>query len=803
VDQCSAGKPICVRARDCGGGYECLDATSQAACGASSGNTSDCCCIKVICTSNDDCDTPATCDTRRGMCVVPACNPAIPASCPAGKRCVNGTDATGRVVSTCQDVGAAGADTCVLDVGEFSLRAGDTRTLRPTGFSNAGAQVPYASFTFSSTASDKASVDASTGVVTGVATGEATIRATPLPSGTPCDAKVNVYGPADAGTARAIVFNARTGKPMAGVKVLLRKASTSEEQTTGANGAATFAATVAADIKDITAYPAPDAYAPAGYSWVTFTSPGTADLAFYVDPIPDPAKVAGVTGTFDLSLAQPPKGDIKLGIAAFSIAGALSDLSLEGLAGKLVSTDIHVTGIGDYEDVPMPSGLFLMLNNESIKSRIDMYAEGPCTAEAKCNRVLWGLGGQVGLSKISSIIQEVAGTTAASADPAKLLGAVLPFFRKFYHYTQGGLALVDQAAPTGENAPAFSQSITVKPAYLLSQVAPWTIPTLPQSPLDSTKYLSGALVLTGVHVPGQGVVPLGVTAGLDECAESDDVACSSTGAADGKVTCQDDKATAAYNECEGLSQGDIQVDYAPPHDGLEGNRFGTVAIALDIAGVTSGAMYSSILVSFNDTLSNSTGTKNTFPAGSFLGFNKGSFTKATRVYAGTTRIDGADFMRLTFSSGPKNWFVYAPQPPAGTFTVELPPLASGLAASDERLGEVIVQAFKLFSGAGQPATYTALAELNSTNADNLILYTAGFSANVCGVIYPARTCAADADCEVGYTSSYVCNTTAGLCHNPDARVTVKGSADCPAGTRPLPEGTPTICSQVPACEYVP
>ncbi|MEW5854618.1 MAG: Ig-like domain-containing protein [Myxococcota bacterium] len=788
-DTCSLGRKSCRVARECGGGFECQNAADGLAC-----NGDDCCCTKVICESDADCEPPETCDLRRNICRVKECNPE---DCPPGQICINSTDDNGNPVSQCGDPGEITADKCVMDVANFSLTASATRQLRPVGLKNSGAQVPAAQFTYTSSAAGVASVD-NNGVVTGVASGDATITATPVGGSGTCTASVHVYGAVGANDVRAVVFNSRTGKPMTGVKVQLRKTdNTATTLETSATGDVTFTGGgPAADIKDISAFPE----GTPGYTWVTYVAPGTNDVAFYVDPLKDESKVAGVTGTFDTSLAQPPKGDIKLGLAAFSIAGALSDLNLESLVGRTVPTDISIPSVSiDEEDVPLPGGVYLKLNTEDIKTRVDVYADGPCTTEDPCNRILWGLGGQVALNKIAPIISDVAGGDNINA--GAILGAVLPFFRKFYHYVQGGISVVDQAAPATPDAlPNFPQNdIVVKPAYLLSRVAPFTIPTLPSLPEDASQNLSGALVLTGSYVPGQGFVPLGVTAGLDVCENSETSECTSTGAANGKVTCADDTGTPDFDECadNGLAEGDLAVDYAPPHDGLEGYRLATVALALDINSLGSGALFTSVLVSFNDSLPED--SKTTFPAGTFLQFNKGSWSTTSRTYTGTTRVDGADFYRLNLDTADKSWIIYAAPSGSGTFTIEVPPLPDGV--TEVRTANQDIQAFRLFDGAGMPESLSALAAFNSTNFDNLVLYNSAFNTQECAVRYPARECANDAQCAEGFDDGYTCDSGAGVCVNATAGVTVK-SGTCPENAPELTVNGKSVCSRIPACEVV-
>ena len=776
TDVCG-GAQTCRIARDCGGGNEC-----RVPDGGGEG-----CCVKIVCTSNDDCAPPAECDIRRGLCVVPTCDPSNPADCPSGQRCIN-TTVSGVVTSQCQDVTTmATVATCGFDATRFSLRAGETRKLSLVGYATSGAQIPYASVTLTSSDMAVATV-AADGTVTAVAAGTATITGAAT---TACTSTVQVYGAVPTADVRAVVFDNRTGAAISGAKVQLRKTGGGAPVVvdTDANGEATFTAGgPAADVLDISAFSN-------GHTWVTYTQPASNDVAFYLDPLIPTATVAGVTGNFDTSSAQPPTGDIKLGLAAFSIAGALSDLNLLGLIGKSVPTDIVIPSINvNQMDVPLPSGVYLKLSSDDIKGRIDMYADGPCTTANPCKRILWGLGGQVALSKIGPIIQNIAGGTG-DINAAAILSAVLPFFRKFYHYAQGGISVTDITAPVGDAFPAFTQTVTVKPNFLLQKSAKWNIPALPPLPNDPTKSVTGALVLQGSLVPGQGFVPLGLTAGLDACESSSTADCTISPTADGRISCADDPTTTTVNECEGVTPGDVIVDYAPPHDGLEGYPFGTVAVALDINSLGGGDLFTSVLVAFNDQLSAGT---NTFSPASFLAFNKGAWNQGTRTYSGTSRITGADFYRLNLGDSDAQWFVFF-NTTSDTFSVEAPPVPAGV--TGDRVGSADIQGFRLFTGADKPANFTALVGFTSTNFDNLVNYTGAFSTQACAPIYPARDCTGNNTCAAGFDDTYTCDTTAGVCVNDAAGVTAKGAGACAAGTRELMTGTAkAVCSRIPSCE---
>ena len=137
---------------------------------------------------------------------------------------------------------------------------------------------------------------------------------------------------------------------------------------------------------------------------------------------------------------------------------------------------------------------------------------------------------------------------------------------------------------------------------LLGLSANYDVPTMPCSTGQGTSpnctgnaFTSGAVLLSGVIVPGQGIVPLGLTAGLDDPddQDGDDVV-------DGKLD---------YKGENSPGKGKAIIDYAPPHDGLEGNINVTLALALDINALTEGSLAASSVVHITDRY----GSSNTFP----------------------------------------------------------------------------------------------------------------------------------------------------------------------------------------------
>src|SRR5690606_5192594 len=136
------------------------------------------------------------------------------------------------------------------------------------------------------------------------------------------------------------------------------------------------------------------------------------------------------------------------------------------------------------------------------------------------------------------------------------------------------------AAPRNDNN---FENVTMVPNTLLSQSAQYDLPDLPCAPggfvgggarcqLDGrSPFTTGAVVLSGVVVPGQGLVPLGISAALDAAGNTDSF-----------------KGKAQQAGSNAPPEGTFLIDFAPPHDGIEGNLYVTVAIALDFDTLADG-----------------------------------------------------------------------------------------------------------------------------------------------------------------------------------------------------------------------
>lgn len=691
----------CRRNIDCGGGSVCVKAEDGDEFG---------CCEKIFCTVNADCDDTEICDVRRGICVPEdLCDPGV--GCENGDLCVYSGGAP-----QCLDTAPA-ADSCAFSATKIYTTSDKPIEVMATAYAADGTLTPHATFDYevgglTGASADGNSVGASctsdapcTGTVTATTNGGAT-----------CSADFVVYPAVDAADFRVTLFDQTTRSPLSGVRIAARVGTELQEATTDANGSAVFAGQATA-VTAVSAFPT-------GHQWQTLLSPSTNDVALFTVEVPDDSKVAGVKGQFNFDSVSTT-GDIKLGLAGTSISSTVTDLDFATLVGEIAEYNIVLEGVtdADGEIVPLPSGLVLELGPEKIKG--DFVTLGQTG-----KNTLWALGGKVRLSEIGPIISTV--TASDEVNVGSVLTAVLPFFARFDHAVVSGLDLsnIDRPAAPAENAPVpydqwnlpeLSGADAVKLNTLISQSAEYTVPTLPCKPgavdgdgCSDNGYSSGAVLLSGVIVPGQGMVPLGLTAGLDDPDDQD-----ANDQVDGELD---------YKGENQPTKGKAMIDFAPPHDGLEGNLYVTIAIGLDIDSLTSGSLAASIITHVTDKYSE---TGNAFP-NAFLEQQGGTYTKsdAGNSFA-INAVGSADFYRINLDGGSvaewNIWFSSADAASALNLN-DLRP--SDLNGRDDSLD---IQAFKFGTGytGAKPADFSELSSFNGTNLDNLLYYMGAWSNLTC------------------------------------------------------------------------
>ena len=709
----------CTIDRDCGTGSIC-DKTNDGD-SIPAADDPEGVCLRITCNADTQCAEDEFCDLRRGVCFYKnSCDPGDASTC------TNAGDVCQFISGRPSCAPAPAATNCILTPATAFVAAGGKLDFEGVGTNAAGKLVAHSTFGFA----------AASGTFTGAtftapATGPVTVTGTTANGGATCIATVNVYPAVAATDLRVVLIDQGSRTPLAGTKVAARVAGVNVEGTTAADGSFTF--TAGAEATSVSVFPA-------GHQWHTLIDPPN-DVILYTAKVQAQPVVDGVTGTFDFADVTT-QGDIKLGLAGAAINAAITDLDFKTIIGEFVDTQIDIEGItaDGGQTVGLPEGLVIGLGATDFKGN---YV---ALSDKKGPGIAWALAGRVQLSKIGTIISSVTG--GDDLDFGKILGAVLPFFATFDPAVVTGLDF----DPAVRNGTTGFENVTIKPNTLMSQSALYDMPNLPcapgafgattctediflltTGPTDAkiktvlaacpatlpagatcekiAPYTSGAVVITGVVVPGQGLVPLGLSAGLDTL--------TPTATADG------------IPEQAGQAAGKLLMDYAPPHDGLEGNLYVTVAIALDINQLSGTAdLGASIITQVSRRLS---ATGNNFNGNSFLQSQGGTFVAGATGSFALAKKGAADFYRVNFDdNAAQEWNVWFAGSNDGDFAI------GDLAQHSEvnvgaRTAHADVQAFKLGAGYDgvQPASFDELFAFNGRDIDNLLYYLGGWSSESC------------------------------------------------------------------------
>ena len=471
-------------------------------------------CIDV-CTADGDCatmhaDVDFATDLQcqgNGTCDFQHCS--NDGNCRPGTVCYNGDCVT---PADCAQIAS-----CRVVPGSVVTQDGTSVTLSATALLTSGALAPGATFSWGSSDDTIAAVTGGV-IVGGVTTGTATVTATVAGCATTCDASVLNYG-AVAGGARVVAINELTGAPLAGIAVDIEGVGS---EVTDADGVANFAGA------DLTATPANVTLSGAGVGYVSFMAADSNDIIAHLGLQIDTSKSGGFVGKFDFSkiICEPGNPcEVKLGFTGASIPGNLFNLSIDSLIGEMIMTHIELGGTS--EDIGLPGGLVLGLNDTWFRE--DYQATG-----TEGTRVAWGLGGKLNLADLIELLGPVI--SGGEIDIGAILGAVLPMFAGFYTSVVPNvdISLRDKVADVNDingdgdtsdmvpdygNFPALPGGDMVLKVPM-DQTMTVSIPNMPSDGAGGYLYDS-VILLAGVLVRDAGLVPLGLTAGMDAATAED------------------------------------------------------------------------------------------------------------------------------------------------------------------------------------------------------------------------------------------------------------------------------------------
>jgi hypothetical protein len=661
-----------------------------------------------------ECGSDADCTSRNipfagdlkcksGACDFDHCNKD--ADCAGGKVCFDGNCVT---IPSCSDL-----KECVVLPGSAVTKQGTTAQFAATPYLNSGAVAPGFAFTWSS--SDAAVASVAAGLVTGGAnTGPATITATVdgCPN-TTCTAGVTNYGAVDQGTTRVVAVDELENTPVAGATVVV---GAEAPVTTDAQGIATVNIQLAAgNAADITV-------SKQDYNYATLRAVEKNDVIVHLGKLyhldfgqNPPARVAGgIKGKFDFGMirCEPPLKtcDVSFGLGGLSIPGNLVNLNFDLLIGGMIKTQIELGG--STEEIPLPSGLVLCLNQTCFKEFFKPTG-------IPGNRVAWGLGGKLDLADLIDKLGPIISGGTDDIDIGSLVAGLLPLFANFYTAVVPNVDVLPRAmvadvndidddpdtteVPDYDNFPP--QNMTLKVG--MDQTMTFTPPSLPVGTYD------GVIVIGGIIVRGAGLVPLGLSAGLDSKDKEDTP--------------------------DGVIDDPIELHIADVAGRIPEGQVKRVVIALamnvsGLAGSTDTPMALAGQVMYVDSFS---GT-HTLPA--FMTPAKATYVPDSGLLKVVDAGAGADYTQAIFTSSAddKNWHVL------GVFANGDYTLPTDPDPQDPRSHGVSFINIDLKAG-----DYQSLVEFNDGNMGNLVELVTSF----CFLDVPE--CYVDADC----VSPEVCDGT--------------------------------------------
>ncbi|MEL7368772.1 MAG: hypothetical protein AAFN74_07665 [Myxococcota bacterium] len=622
-------------------------------------------CIRVTCETNADCDDGKVCG-RDKICRNEICQNNAP--CNAGEICLNGTCSA---PPTSDQV-----DSCTVVSRSTSLSSGASVTLSAVAQNANGATLAGIEFDWTSSATDVVSVngDVASG---GAVEGTANLTATPAGTTLACDGSVAIrnFPAVAAGSTRIVVAEDGAGGPVNEANVIVMTAEGSQTGMTGESGALTVAIDPA-NVVSVTVEKE-------GWQLFSVIQPGSNDIFIPLPKNPDVTVAGGFRGVLDLSSTR--SGDIQFGFAGPAIPENLLDFGAESLVGDILDTEINAPELNLNDTFPLPAGLLFSIGTSNFTATADRcngrtpgdddlgcyLARAPAGATAG-----WALGGQIRISEITGLVNELSGLLGGGDGDipiGDILTGVLPLLRRFNHGINASLSVENfpkeradgsGASCTDPSIPEyddvciadFDQYIDADISLTqgLNILASVGVPDLPM--VDTSSCASGAVMLTASRVPGRGLIPLGLSAGLS----TSDTNCTVAGA------------TAPFGSgTDDIPAGRMPLSMATPHSGIEGSETVLLLVALDIDQLisTAGAGFQvSAILNRVDSVANDQEV-----TGSFLPFPTGAVDRDDASVSFTSSLNGVTLTRAEILSGDRTWLVYAPP----SASIQLPNVATG------------------------------------------------------------------------------------------------------------------------------
>jgi hypothetical protein len=255
------------------------------------------------------------------------------------------------------------------------------------------------------------------------------------------------------------------------------------------------------------------------------------------------------------------------------------------------------------------------------------------------------------------------------------------------------------------------QQANISASQSLGVLSRVTVPDLPDLP-GGAACAAGAILLAGVNLEGRGLVPLGLTAGVDVLDME---------AADCKIGGVE--APFGPNSPD-LPDGQMPLSMAPPHSGVEGSQLFLLLVALDpnSLGGDAGFQVSAIV----DRVANV--EEDHAVSGSYLPYPSATVSKANFSVTFDAPITGVALARVELQSGDDTWLVYAP---GNATNIQLP-----VVARPRQIFTSLGSTYVL--GMGMEGNYSEVWTFGSGKTLNRMFYTAtSFVVQECADTGPA------------------------------------------------------------------
>jgi hypothetical protein len=394
--------------------------------------------------------------------------------------------------------------------------------------------------------------------------------------GATCTAKVIVVA-APASGGEVVVIDELSGRPVPNAQVVVSDAmgaviAQPSQVTTSATGVGVFT------FGNATSYSVSVFHPDYAYTTIANYQPaGSAASEANVLHVAMRRNSVANHGGFRGNFADAPTGpNIKIGIAGASLAGALTNLNVTQLAGPSRKTRIKLGSQIDQE-IDLPDGVYLVFADTNKNSFAGLGLAGTCGDESKVRsgtcgtRSAWSFSGELQIGDITPLIAAFMG----GFDNIKIgdiLAQAQPVFRKLSSSIVRDVTFDLKQTPCkgGKTPPNCTDGFDFSDnTFYAAQNMKWaSVPLFfgfavksPKLPTYRGRAVDGALAVTGVQVPGRGVIPLGLGASVNAM-PADDV-----------LDIQEPLKTA----------GLIPVRTAPAHSGTEGSELGIILGALSAA----------------------------------------------------------------------------------------------------------------------------------------------------------------------------------------------------------------------------